>query len=750
MDRARQLNDRIRAEQLRKLTDEAVPTALIGTVNVALILAAFWSTASTVLLVLWAFANVLHSAVVLADRNWRTALISPWPFRRLLIRTGLLGLLWGALPWILLPGAAENHMLLLGIVIAGMIAGGAVRLAVTSSAANVFVWTMAVPSVGAIVAAGSSLAVLEAALVLSLALFLSRHIRSYSAAQTRMQRTQFELSERNDTIDLLLKDFHDQSSDWLWETDPSGRVQSPSKRFAQAAGIAADTLRGMPFVDLFLLQTDALRAHFDQRSIVRDQQVGLLADGHMRTWSITGRPVYDPDGVYLGYRGVAADVTEKVAAKDRLTYLAHHDSLTGLSNRAQLLETIDAALHSLSEGGSVTLLLLDLDQFKGINDTLGHPVGDGLLTAIGHRLKGAFGEDLVARLGGDEFAILHRSRKTKGSSEDLAAKLRAVFEPPVIFGHLELVVKASVGAAIVNEENAKDADDLLRSADLALYRAKADKSGFKLFEPAMNENAKRRYDLQENLRFAVERDELQLHYQPIVNSGSGRVISNEALLRWNSPTFGEVAPAEFVPIAEESGLMNAIGSWVLERAIRDAGNWSPDIQVSVNLSPVQFRDLTLAARIADTLARHKFDPGRLQLEITESTFLDANDTTRQALDDLRALGASIVLDDFGTGYSSLSYLREFRFDKIKIDRSFVKGMVDDPPTQAIIKTVIDLGRALGINVIAEGVEQPEQAQLLRGLGCAEAQGFLFSRPISAADLAAMLPRGVNTARVAAA
>lgn len=402
-------------------------------------------------------------------------------------------------------------------------------------------------------------------------------------------------------------------------------------------------------------------------------------------------------------------------------------------------------MSALKPGSRAALFLLDLDQFKAINDTMGHPVGDELLVAVAQRLATRFGKrDLVARLGGDEFAIFRKDETDEWDAMATSVELLSLFEQPFILSGLELAIRTSVGVAIMDNGSGVGPHELLRDADLALYQAKAEGTGYKTFEPAMNDWATRRHELQQALRLAIHRDELSLVFQPIINLSTGRIGSFEALLRWSSAEFGDVWPSEFIPIAEESGLIGAIGQWVLKEAVAEATSWPDEIAVSVNLSPVQFRSGELASSIEALLVDVGLDQRRLALEITESTFLDANETTRSTLRKLSALGIEIVLDDFGTGYSSLSYLREFHFDTVKIDRSFVRSGETDMASRAIIRAVVDLGHALDMTVTAEGIEQPEQVEMLRELGCDNAQGYLFARPVSGAEARLLIAGSART------
>jgi diguanylate cyclase (GGDEF)-like protein/PAS domain S-box-containing protein len=434
------------------------------------------------------------------------------------------------------------------------------------------------------------------------------------------------------------------------------------------------------------------------------------------------------------------DVTERKQAEARIEHMAHHDALTGLPNRVLFHQRLGEALSRIRRGGgSLAVLCLDLDQFKSVNDTLGHPVGDALLKTVAQRLDHCVRDtDMVARLGGDEFAIILPTIDGPHDAEQTASKVIDVLgQPYEIQGH-EVVVGASIGIAIAPGDG-DAADALLRNADMALYRAKGDGRGrFNFFEPEMDRRIQLRRTLELDLRKAFQNGEFELYYQPLINLDSGEVSGFEALLRWRHPERGMVPPAEFIPLAEEIGLITPLGEWVLRTACAEAMTWPAHVKVAVNLSPVQFKSRNLVQAVLTALAYSRLPATRLELEITESVLLGETEANLAMLHQLRGLGVHISMDDFGTGYSSLSYLRSFPFDKIKIDQSFVRELAERPDCMAIIRAVVGLGTSLGIATTAEGVETPEQLERLRAEGCTEVQGFLFSPPRRASDVAKLL------------
>ena len=467
-----------------------------------------------------------------------------------------------------------------------------------------------------------------------------------------------------------------------------------------------------------------------------------LADGRMI--KITHEPMANG-----GWVAIYEDITERYRAEQSIAHMARHDALTDLPNRVLFRERMAEGLARVERSGeTLALLCLDLDNFKGVNDTLGHPIGDRLLGAIAERIRGAVREDdTVARLGGDEFAILQSDATPQGAGA-LARRLTEIISEPIEIDGQEINSGVSIGIALAPNDGAA-ADHLMKCADLALYRAKAEGRGtFRFFEPDMDARIQARRALEVDLRRALTAGEFTLAYQPQINLASNEMIAMEALLRWNHAERGAVPPSEFIPLAEETGLIVPLGEWVLREACKDAARWPDPIKVAVNLSPVQFRTRGLVAMVTQALAAARLAPHRLELEITEAVLLQDDEAIVSMLHQLRALGVRIAMDDFGTGYSSLSYLRSFPFDKIKIDRSFIKDIDRNRDSAVIIKAIASLGHSLGIETTAEGIETAEQLELVRRAGCTEMQGYLASAPrpaCEAADLIARFRRQVEAA-----
>jgi diguanylate cyclase (GGDEF)-like protein len=426
-----------------------------------------------------------------------------------------------------------------------------------------------------------------------------------------------------------------------------------------------------------------------------------------------------------------------------LAHLAHHDPLTGLANRVLFQEQLEQSLaKARDDGATLAVLYLDLDLFKNVNDTLGHETGDQLLKTVAARIKGCVqGNSVIARLGGDEFAILMRPINIMQECTMLASRIvKEIGSVYDIDGH-EIVIGTSIGIAST-ELGTSSPEQLLKQADMALYRAKADGRGtFRFFEPEMDAELQARRALEVDLRKAMVNDELYLVFQPQVGLQANEITGFEALLRWWHPERGNISPAEFIPIAEDIGLIASLSEWVINEACKTAVTWPKTIRVAVNISPIQFRNRTLLPCVRKALTRTGLEPSRLELELTESALLHENETTLTALHELRELGVRIALDDFGTGYSSLSYLRSFPFDKIKIDQSFVRDLSTRPDCMIIVQSVVWLGRGFGMSITAEGVETEEQLAHIRAAGCTEAQGYLLGRPqpASALDFSGTLP-----------
>jgi diguanylate cyclase (GGDEF)-like protein len=547
-----------------------------------------------------------------------------------------------------------------------------------------------------------------------------------------LQSRDSELNTQNARFDAALNNM----SQALCMADKDQRLIVCNIRFLElfklSPGIAGP---GTQMVDVF--RAMAAISPYDAELIeaIRDEQQVLVfahRPGHFLREASSGAALDVSHQPMVGGGWVATyeDVTEHRRAEARIRFMAHHDELTGLPNRVLFHDRMSAMLRE--PGGRperLAVLCLDLDNFKNVNDTLGHPAGDALLEVVAERLRQCVRDgDLVARLGGDEFAVLQRSADQPAAAEVLAQRIVQIVRQPYDLDGQRAIIGVSIGIDIVTERETNP-DLLLKNADIALYRAKADGRGtYRFFVPEMDVQVQKRRTIELDLREAMARQELEVYYQPIFNLAANAVCGFEAMLRWRHATSGMISPAQFIPLAEELGLIIPIGEWVLHEACREAASWPTGIKVAVNLSPVQFRSEAFVLVVEHALAQSGLPANRLEVEITESALLQDTDKVLATLHRLRQMGLRIVVDDFGTGYSSLSYLRKFPFDKLKIDQSFVREMETRPDCRAIVKAIAGLASQLGITTTAEGVETVEQLDQIRQAGCGEAQGFYFDRP----------------------
>ncbi|TKD52815.1 putative bifunctional diguanylate cyclase/phosphodiesterase [Sphingomonas baiyangensis] len=549
----------------------------------------------------------------------------------------------------------------------------------------------------------------------------------------------------------LVRHVEEHGAGWFWETDRTGRLTYLSAKVAQALGTPDSPALGAPLTALFQMDGDnpdterTLAFHFTARTSFSDYAVrAAQGDAADRCWSISGRPRLDAFGQFQGFTGSGSDLSEKRRSEAEITRLALFDGLTGLANRQRMRLSLDQTLaQSRRSYRSISMLLLDLDRFKAVNDTLGHQVGDLLLQQVAQRLQRVVGESgLVGRLGGDEFQVMLPEESNRDRLGELARTIIAQLSQPYFLAGSSVTIGCSIGVAIAPEDG-HDAETLVRSADLALYAAKADGRGVhRFYHENMLEGAQTRKALEDDLRHALERGELQVVYQPVVATGDARIVGYEALVRWQHPVRGPVSPADFIPIAEECGLIEPIGEWVLHTAIAAARQFANHARVAVNVSPIQFANPAFPAVVARALAAGNLAPERLELEITESVFLNESASTDAMFASLKRLGVRLALDDFGTGYSSLGYLRKAPFDKIKIDQSFVRGAaISGSRNAAIIQAIVTLAAALDMETTAEGVEVQDEIELIRGLGCSHIQGYVYGRPMDAEAAVALSRKG---------
>ncbi|WP_106640002.1 putative bifunctional diguanylate cyclase/phosphodiesterase [Allosphingosinicella vermicomposti] len=739
---------RVRAAQMRELK-RALRIAIIGQgFNALLLILILREHAAPLVVAGWALAIALLSLATLNHvRRLPDKASIPMSTVDKSSYYGLIfGLLWAVPPTYFTLVADQAQILAICLIIAGMMAGAAFVLAPVPPASSAYVVVMGTAVTNMLQYTGSvTITAIGVVYTTGLMLLILSNGRSF------MQRkwVELQLEERSETVSLLLREYETSDADWLWQTNRLLKLENVSGRFARAVGREPEELEGVAAITLFssgvdsdprfVAILDALADKISKRASFAEIIVPIATAQGPRCIEISARPRYDSNGRFTGYRGVGSDVTEARRAAERIEHMARHDPLTGMPNRTQVMEALGAARIREGAEGRAAMLLIDLDRFKAVNDSLGHVAGDQLLREIAKRLEPIVKPPLVAgRLGGDEFAVVIPDLD-KDDVHRLAIEIIEAVKEPVVYREQHLFVGASIGAAFATAET-ESVEDIVRNADLALYRAKAAGGDDVCFyEPHFHESAEERRRIELALRTALENGELALHYQPVFNAESARVESFEALMRWSHPTLGEISPGKFIPIAEETGLINGIGEWALRTACAEAAAWPNDIRIAVNLSPRQLLDPNFLLKLVSALAQSSLAPGRLELEVTETVFLNLTPFTKMVLQQIHKLGVRLAMDDFGTGYSSLGYLRDTNFDTLKVDRTFVKSLArDDPGSGAIIRAVVALAGSLGMTTVAEGVETAEQLDLVRAYGCDRVQGFIFSDPLPALEARKLL------------
>jgi diguanylate cyclase (GGDEF)-like protein/PAS domain S-box-containing protein len=732
---------------------QMMPALLAAMVVVSVVLlvltwgnARFWPLAVTI-----GAINVLQlHATYLAWRNVRRESDprAPKAVGRTVIYALVLGLLWSVV-FNLLPLELNATMRGAAIICAGgLLCISMMALVHYPQALAAFTIPLITGVLGTVIAPGSTSSLwVESVLLMAFTSVMVGITFKHAAAFVAHRASEMLLEERGEIIELLLGEFEQSTSDWIWGSDADGSINRISRGFTAATGLSEDDLIGADFVHFMQCVTpadDPLMAHLESdiaaRSTFQDVELRVSAAGVDCWWSLTGKPAFDDAGRYLGYIGTGSDITRRKLAERRITMLAHHDPMTGLLNRNKFTEQLNSCVARLERYGTpFAMMFLDLDQFKRVNDSRGHMAGDSLLVQVAQRISERVREpDLAARLGGDEFAILLPNTGDADSVGRLAETLIADIRHPYSIDGDLVSIAVSIGVAMA-PLNGTQPDEILRNADLALYRAKADgRSTYRFFESQMDSEARERRLLEVELRDAVAKGQLALHYQPVVATEDERPVGFEALIRWNHPGRGLVPPAIFIPVAELSSLIADIGDWTIEQACMTAASWPEHLTVAVNLSAKHFRLSDISLVVQKALAMSGLAPHRLELEITENLLMENPDEVVPRLAELRQLGVTIAMDDFGTGYSSLSYLLKFPFDRIKIDRSFVHASGEDEVARETLRAIASLGRTLKLKITAEGVETREQADFLAAIACQQLQGYYFGRPLDPPALAQYL------------
>jgi diguanylate cyclase (GGDEF)-like protein/PAS domain S-box-containing protein len=544
-------------------------------------------------------------------------------------------------------------------------------------------------------------------------------------------KTNADVGSQSESASLLLQEYEQRGVGWLWQIDAENRVTYISSRMSALLGTPANQLIGHSLPALLGGQAELGRVLLE-REAFNALEMQLKSPRGTRWISIAGDPIIDTAGRFEGFRGVGSDITEIRQTQERLTHLANVDVLSGLPNRGRVRQLLGEALRHATTGNvPCAIMFLDLDGFKPVNDTFGHPKGDAVLRAVAKRLVDEVGVDgHVGRMGGDEFAIVLTDAQSRKLVEELADRIINAIKEPYMIDQMEIRIGVSIGCAFGPIDGAT-VDDLILKADLALYQAKdAGRGCARYFSSQLQSEQEDRVRLEGDLRSALGSKQFHLVYQPLINAKTQKLVGFEALIRWNHPQRGNVPPNVFIPVAEESGLMVAIGDWVIDEACRAAASWPDPITVALNISPKQIVAPALPNTVSEALARYKLPGNRIELEVTEGVFLGDNGSTLDVLKRLRALGVGIALDDFGTGYSSIGYLNKAVFHKLKIDGSFVREAGTRPENVAIIQSIVQLAKSFRMSITAEGVETAEDFERMRELGCDIIQGYLFGRPLA--------------------
>lgn len=664
--------------------------------------------------------------------------------RRLNIYSAITAVMWGSAFAFLGTSGTIIEILGLWSIMLGLMVYAALLLPTEPMATTIFIGVTSVcASLGFVFHGGYYLVIAAIGIGAMLIIACLQSARAqilYEVANSIVQ-------EKSETVSLLLREFEDSGADWLWQTDVSRCVTHVSPRFAYALGADAKSVEGQPL--LKLIAGDAweqgqypdelhqLADRLKRRESFSNLIIPVMFKGVQHWWELSASPRHSEDGGFLGFRGVGSDVTEQRESANKISHLARFDTLTGLPNRLQLTETLANALNDAEKWRRrCGFLMIDLDRFKAVNDTLGHPVGDRLLAQVARRLQQIMTEnELCGRLGGDEFAVVIKDASDVNYMPALSRRIIESLSRPYDVDHNTLFIGASVGSAL-GPVDGQTVELLMRSADLALYRSK-DQGGntHHSYQHKLHANAEERRLMEFELRAALEQEQLHVEYQPVVNAiGNNALLGFEALLRWTNPKFGTVSPTKFIPLAEDARLIVAIGDFVLRRACKDAMSWPESTRIAVNISVDQLTSANFVETVVSALQDSGLAAWRLELEVTESIFLRDGTLAVQLLDRIRALGIKLSLDDFGTGYSSLGYLRNVRFDTIKIDRSFVQGAAKKKAESlAIIRAVVALADSLNIATTAEGVETESELAMIQQLGCKKIQGYYFGRPMVFAD-----------------
>ncbi len=769
------VNGRFRAQQIQAILRLTPLTFIANILTVGVLWSSFAGSPQFPALLLWGLLLIV--LVLLGARPWLAQLrgrgheqASHRALQKAVNHASVLGLLWGSMPLLAAANPSPLLTLIMSVVVIGMLCAGGFALSSVPKAAIVYTFLVGL-GCGLGIFRNPLLARWEIALLLLVyCLVVTAAIITSARTFGARLRAEAEAARQQQLISLLLNDFEAHASDWLWELDDQGYLHQPSLKLAQLWGVPLITLRTTPLVQIFrqyapldaeeLAEAEAtleqLELRFSHNQSFRNLVIPLQVKGKTRWWRLTAKPLNNKEGHQPSWRGVGAEATDARKAEREMNRLANCDALTGLANRHQFNRRLAELASSLrADDKRFALLFLDLDNFKHVNDSLGHGVGDRVLQMLAQRLHKSLRQgDLLARLGGDEFALISLGDDAVRNAGQIAQRLLECFVEPCNIDGLNLQLGCSLGIVLA-PEHSDQPEVLLKYADMALYAAKAaGRNTFQFYQEGMAVTAQRRLTMLNDMRRALEAvpsirelsggikqnfrwpealqlPQFELYYQPQICLEGDRIIGFEALIRWHHPERGQIPPAEFIPIAEESNMILPLGVWVLMEACRQAALWPDNWRVAVNISASQFSHGNLVQLVQRALCQYGLAPERLELEITESLLIQDAQSTRKTLSELQQLGVRVALDDFGTGYSSLAYLRNFPLTQLKIDRSFVSALKQDESARAIVSAILQLSRALNLETLAEGIESEQEISILRQMGCGLGQGFLFAKPIPA-------------------
>ncbi|PKP80669.1 MAG: hypothetical protein CVT79_13690 [Alphaproteobacteria bacterium HGW-Alphaproteobacteria-18] len=726
----------LRAKQVSSINHLIVVMLLVGLLNTAIVLLQLNIDGASPMSAFWGFGLILLNGLTFLQhlRSLKYSHTERYAERKIdaVAKSATLhGLFWGALPLMVAIGAADPQFMAIVTITAGMMFGGTFLLSRVPIAAVCFIVPIGIGLVASAVLHGGITSQLVGVLAAVYVFVLIYSVRWAHRQFVQQFLSEAALSEQSQVISLLLRDFGESSSDWLWQTGTDYRLESIPYNGSNEENAKSFMSVGRNFFSLFQIgeSRQKLEETMQGHQPFHDVLLQVRVSGCDNCWvSLTGKPVYE-DNRFMGFRGVASNVTQAKQTEDRIQRMAHFDDLTGLPNRANLLSQLDGWANAPLEIASErALLCLDLDTFKVINDTLGHQAADQLLRQVTNRLtESSLASDIVARIASDGF-VMAVERPRDGRLELFLDRLSDYLSQPYSVWGAAIVCTASIGVRRLDDRNL-DAPTTLKHADLAMHAARRKGKGqWALFSPILADKAEARLRGESDLRHAIELGQLHLVYQPQISAQTHKVVGFEALVRWDHPKLGMIPPSEFVPIAEENGLIVPIGEWIIRSATAQAARLPENIRIAINISPLQMNSTNLVSTIVHTLAANRVSPSRIELEITESVLMADTGFALDRLHQLRDMGLRISLDDFGTGYSSLSYLRMFPFHKIKIDQSFVRDIETDSESRAITQATLSLAKLMGLRCTAEGVETLYQASFLREHGCDELQGYLVGRP----------------------